>query len=130
MYSLVQLVSILEQELQEGIILKSPHQTSPTAAYGSVLQPPGMEREELRVYNYLLLVVFIIVIFTCFLLVIGICKVMLSIHLSIKQKNSLLENSNPSTALACIHIHFHNSRGIHLYLPPLPYKGSNIKNLD
>ena len=74
-YSLVQILSILSQELQEGILLASPNQTSPTPAYGSVLQPPGMEREELRVYNYLLLLVFIIVIFTCFLLVIGICKV-------------------------------------------------------
>jgi hypothetical protein len=79
-YSLLQLVSILEQESREGIIIQasaSPNQTSttPAYAYGSVLQPSGMEREELRVYHSLLVVVFVIVIFTCFLLLIGICKV-------------------------------------------------------
>ena len=78
LYSLLQLVSILEQESREGIIIQapaSPNQTSTTPSYGSVLQPSGMEREELRVYHSVLVVVFVIVIFTCFLLLIGMCKV-------------------------------------------------------
>ena len=78
LYSLVQLVSIIYQEASEGIILQtSPttNQTTTIPSYGSVLQPSGMERDELRVYHSLLAVVFVIVIFTCFLLFIGIYKV-------------------------------------------------------
>ena len=77
-YSLVHLVSLLHCEVGEGIILQSStntNQPSPTPLYGSVLQPSGMERGELRVYHSLLIIVFSTVIFTCFCLVIGICKV-------------------------------------------------------
>eukprot|EP00091_Calanus_sinicus_P010423 TRINITY_DN24249_c0_g1_i1.p1 TRINITY_DN24249_c0_g1~~TRINITY_DN24249_c0_g1_i1.p1 ORF type:complete len:124 (-),score=47.11 TRINITY_DN24249_c0_g1_i1:75-422(-) len=58
----------------------NPHNLSnykpnlPTPAYGSVLQPTGMEREELRVHHSLLAAVFVLVILTCFLLLLGICK--------------------------------------------------------
>ena len=70
LYSFVQLFSII---LQEVIILKhsnqssqTTNQTSTTSAHGSVMQPS------------LLVVVFIMVILTCFLLVIGILR---NIHL-------------------------------------------------
>ena len=69
---------VLHYEDGEGIILQpshSPNQTSPTTPHGSVLQPPGMERQQLVVYHSLLLLVFIVVFFTCFLLAIGIVKV-------------------------------------------------------
>ena len=75
LYSFVQLFPII---VQEGIILQHQNQTSTTPVYGSVLQPPGMEREELRVYHSLLVVVFTMVLLTCFLLVIGILR---NIHL-------------------------------------------------
>ena len=77
LYSLVQLVSIIYQEAMKGIILQtSPttNQTSTTPAYGSILQPSGMERDDLRIYHSVLVVVFFFVIFTCFLLFIDICK--------------------------------------------------------
>ena len=76
-YSLAQFVFILYQEAKEGLILQTSQTTnhsSTTPAYGSVLQPSGMERDELRVYNSLLVFVFFFVIFTCFLLFIDICK--------------------------------------------------------
>jgi hypothetical protein len=79
--SLVQLVSILYQESRDGIILQtSPttNQTSTISSYGSVLQPSGMERDELRVYHSLVVVVFFFIIFTCFFLFIGICKVIIA----------------------------------------------------
>ena len=77
LYSLVQLVSIIYQETREGIILQTSPPTNHSStipAYGSVLQPSGMERDELRVCHSLLIVVFFFVIFTCFLLFIDICK--------------------------------------------------------
>jgi hypothetical protein len=51
----------------EGIILQTsltPNQTSTVTAYGSVLQPSGLEREKLRIYYSLLLGVFTIVVLT------------------------------------------------------------------
>jgi hypothetical protein len=80
MYSLAQLVSIIYQEANEGIVLQTSPTTNQTTtqAYGSVLQPFGMERDELRVYYSLLVAVFFIVIFTCSFLFIGICKVIIA----------------------------------------------------
>ena len=79
MYSIVHIVSLLMQfDAEEGIILQpstDTNQTSPSPLYGSVLQPSGMDRGELRVFHSLLLGVFCMVIFTCFCLVIGIFKV-------------------------------------------------------
>ena len=80
-YSLVQLAFILYQEAREGIIPQtspSTNQTSATPAYGSVLQPSGMEIDELRVCHSLLVVVFFFVIFKCFFLFLGICKVIIA----------------------------------------------------
>ena len=74
-YSLVQLVYIVEQEAREGVILPDTIDTANHSSYGSVLQPSGMERVELRVFHSLLFLVFSMVIISCFLLVIGVCKV-------------------------------------------------------
>ena len=80
-YSLVQLSSIVEQEMTAAVLLeKSYYNISstflhPAPLYGSVLQPNNMEREELRVFHLVLLVVFMAVFTTCILLTIGIYKV-------------------------------------------------------
>ena len=55
-YGLIQIVSILEQEAGEGILLQSfqTHNiTTTNPAYGSVLQTSGSERERLRIYYFL-----------------------------------------------------------------------------
>ena len=72
MYSLAHILSILEQEAREGIILQ-PRNSS--TLYGSVLNPPSIEREELRVYHFLLLLVFFFVLCSCPILFVGIYKV-------------------------------------------------------
>ena len=78
---MVQLSSIVEQEMTAGVLMELSNNTSPTTLfhpvplYGSVLQPHGMEIEELRVFHWVLLVVFMAVFSTCILLTIGIYKV-------------------------------------------------------
>ena len=55
------------------MMYKADYNTSTVS--GSVIQPLGMEREELRVFHWVLLVVFLVVFMAGILLIIGICKV-------------------------------------------------------
>ena len=73
-YSLVQLVCIVEEEAREGTLFLT-YQASNQSSSGSVIHPAGIVREELRVFHSLLLIVFSMVLFSCLLLILGICKV-------------------------------------------------------
>jgi len=79
-YSIFQLFSILNQEVTVGILvdLSSFNNISmvihPRPSHGSVLQPPSIDEDELRVFHWILLMVSLTVFFSCILLVVGIIK--------------------------------------------------------
>ena len=90
MYSCAQVSSIVKQEMSEAVLLyraeynsstttmlgdKFNDNTSTSAFSGSVIQPLGMEREELRVFHWVLLLVFLSVFVAGVLLILGIWKV-------------------------------------------------------
>ena len=90
MYSCAQVSSIVKQEMSEAVLLyradynsstttmlgdRFTNNTSTPAFSGSVIQPLGMEREELRVFHWVLLLVFLSVFVAGVLLIFGIWKV-------------------------------------------------------